>query len=179
MKTEQAKDLCPIPDDVLIAACNETSKKFGKGVDSWGEEERCYARRLCGDKYKHIESDLVGKKAINLRKSNRLEPIKKGKTKRPLIQPAGGYAQYLSSDHWRNFRRYVLQFWGFRCSVCGAKKSLEVHHNTYARVGEELLQDCIPVCRDCHKAIHFRMPDGNDQFGSSFLSGLDPEDKKT
>jgi len=154
----------PIPKELLVNACNEASKHFGSCADSWGEEERCYVRKLCGEEYKHIESDLIGRMAISLRKSGSLEATRGGKTKRAFREPSGAYARYLKSNHWRNFRIKVLTFWGYRCCICKEKSNLEVHHNTYERIGHEELQDCIAVCRSCHKAIHFKMPEGNDEF---------------
>ncbi len=44
---------------------------------------------------------------------------------------------------------------GNRCQVCGRSDvPLEVHHNNYDRLGEELLEDLVVLCRDCHQLYH-------------------------
>jgi hypothetical protein len=164
MKKKKLSQSFPIPEEVLINACNEASRHFKTCADTWGEEERCFVRKICGETYKHIESDLIGRMAINLRKRGVLEATRGGKTKRALQKPFGAYAKYLQSKHWREFRLKILEFWEFRCAICKNRNNLEVHHNTYERIGRERMQDCIAVCRDCHKTIHHKMPEGNEQF---------------
>lgn len=63
-----------------------------------------------------------------------------------------GYAHYLASDHWKNFRRSVRSQWCFCCLVHSVK--LEVHHITYDRLGRERPTDVVTVCDKCHKEIH-------------------------
>jgi len=66
------------------------------------------------------------------------------------------YAEYLRSDHWRSLRRERLI--GSRsCEVCrrdGDSFQLYVHHSTYARLGQEALEDLLVVCKQCHDDIH-------------------------
>jgi hypothetical protein len=64
------------------------------------------------------------------------------------------YADYLTSDHWKDFRqRYKDAGRPMGCVIC-AKTFVQLHHVTYVRLGEELFDDVIPVCRPHHVAIH-------------------------
>ena len=49
------------------------------------------------------------------------------------------YDSYLSSDEWQARRKLKLQVSGFKCQLCSRRSGLlDVHHNTYERVGAEL-----------------------------------------
>lgn len=63
---------------------------------------------------------------------------------------ANGYAEYLRSEHWRKVRNKALVRDGFRCAACGTNRNLEVHHLTYARLGNEDDLDLITLCRQHH-----------------------------
>lgn len=69
------------------------------------------------------------------------------------------YRLYLRSDAWRAKRAAVLERCGRVCENCGAGSglfpvSLDVHHLTYAHIGNEQLEDLRALCRDCHEAEH-------------------------
>lgn len=68
------------------------------------------------------------------------------------------YEAYIRSDTWRRspMRRAELEASGGRCRLCarGAPEvAIDVHHNTYARLGRELLRDLCTLCRDCHVSV--------------------------
>jgi len=75
------------------------------------------------------------------------------------------YQSYMKSDKWREMRikriradlgmcrGWVVEKDG-RGHLCLSRDRLEVHHLTYARLGNERLTDLISLCRECHKAIH-------------------------
>lgn len=64
------------------------------------------------------------------------------------------YAEYLESEHWKQFKqRYVQSDQPQRCRCCGLAK-YELHHVTYKRLGQERLTDVIPLCRECHDKVH-------------------------
>lgn len=73
-----------------------------------------------------------------------------------IVPPAisARYRAYLDSDGWRRRRNRRLRLAGYTCSRCGSKRSLEVHHNTYERLGKEWDQDLDVLCRDCHEGHH-------------------------
>jgi 5-methylcytosine-specific restriction endonuclease McrA len=72
----------------------------------------------------------------------------------------GFYREYLASDRWRERRAEALKTAGYRCSRCGkyasasAGAGLQVHHLTYAHLGQELPEDLQVVCTACHRAVH-------------------------
>jgi hypothetical protein len=64
------------------------------------------------------------------------------------------YPAYLRSPHWKAKRA------DYRCSsqpqecICGETESLQLHHMTYDRIGDEALTDLTPLCGSCHNMIH-------------------------
>lgn len=64
------------------------------------------------------------------------------------------YREYLQTEHWQRLRITMLKRSRFHCQLCNAKGKLVVHHRTYERRGEELLQDLIVLCDPCHKKHH-------------------------
>lgn len=64
------------------------------------------------------------------------------------------YRAYLLSPEWRTRRNRALKLAGFRCTKCGSKRGLEVHHNTYERLGREWDQDLDVLCVECHEGHH-------------------------
>lgn len=72
------------------------------------------------------------------------------------------YSEYLRTDWWQRFRTEALRRAGNRCQLCGAESAgrgfLQVHHNTYARLGCERPEDCVVLCEDCHQVHHEDLP---------------------
>jgi len=67
------------------------------------------------------------------------------------------YTLYLHSSAWNNKRSYVFRKKGRHCARCRrSKHSLQVHHLTYERVGNERLSDLQPLCYKCHQDAHKR-----------------------
>ena len=69
------------------------------------------------------------------------------------------YEQYLQSKHWReDVRPAAIERADRRCQLCGRKTGvpwpLNVHHNTYDRLGAELDSDVIVLCQRCHERHH-------------------------
>jgi 5-methylcytosine-specific restriction endonuclease McrA len=67
---------------------------------------------------------------------------------------AEAYEHYLASPEWLLKRKLVLDLMGERCYICGSGGSVQVHHNTYVRLGRESLRDLVVLCRDCHMRFH-------------------------
>ena len=63
------------------------------------------------------------------------------------------YNQYLASPAWQQKRALVLQRDNFLCQACRLAKASEVHHLSYAHLGNEPLVELVAVCRDCHNGI--------------------------
>lgn len=66
------------------------------------------------------------------------------------------YKEYLASDAWKIKRDEALERANHRCQLCSETKRLNVHHNTYDRLGDELPGDLITLCRRCHLVFHVR-----------------------
>lgn len=62
--------------------------------------------------------------------------------------------EYLHSKHWRKTRNRALAKANFMCKQCGATQRLQVHHLTYAHLGQELDSDLIVLCKNCHRNLH-------------------------
>ena len=66
------------------------------------------------------------------------------------------YELYLRSDAWQAKRAAVLERAGRSCERCPAGSglfpvALDVHHLTYAHLGDELLDELEALCRPCHE----------------------------
>jgi 5-methylcytosine-specific restriction endonuclease McrA len=66
------------------------------------------------------------------------------------------YIRHMKSELWQSLRRRVLARAKGRCEGCGQQPATDVHHLTYARLGNEMLFDLVAVCRACHETIHGR-----------------------
>jgi len=61
------------------------------------------------------------------------------------------YHQYLASPAWREKRQRVMARAEGVCEGCGTARAVDVHHTTYANIGDELLWQLRAVCRACHE----------------------------
>lgn len=66
------------------------------------------------------------------------------------------YADYLLTPEWLATRATIRERFGGRCAVCNSARSLQVHHRTYERRGEEDIRDLTLLCADCHSRFHGR-----------------------
>lgn len=63
------------------------------------------------------------------------------------------YSKYLKTPQWKAVRLRRMAKDGYACFGCGAKKSLQVHHVNYRRMGQERMGDLRTLCQDCHAGI--------------------------
>lgn len=64
------------------------------------------------------------------------------------------YSKYLNSGHWEAMReKYRCSGLPQGCLGCD-DPCFELHHRTYVRLGQEFLTDLLPLCRECHEALH-------------------------
>jgi 5-methylcytosine-specific restriction endonuclease McrA len=67
------------------------------------------------------------------------------------------YSEQLQQPEWREKRAKILQKDGFRCTACGSKSNLHVHHKKYIKgkmpweVPNEFLTT---LCSPCHTEVH-------------------------
>lgn len=66
------------------------------------------------------------------------------------------YDLYLVSDKWKTIRKKAIESSNSKCINCGSKNNLQVHHNTYDRLGNEDLTDLAVLCKECHVLAHTR-----------------------
>jgi replicative DNA helicase len=66
------------------------------------------------------------------------------------------YQEYLNSPEWQEVRLVALKRSGNKCQICGSKHNLDVHHNSYANLGNEHkhLEDLIVLCAEHHFLYH-------------------------
>ena len=66
------------------------------------------------------------------------------------------YTDYLQTEYWRKVMENKIKQSGNKCQLCGSTKNLNVHHNSYEHIGNELnhLNDLVVLCKDCHKKFH-------------------------
>ena len=76
----------------------------------------------------------------------------KGKNK---IKIQSEYEKFLESPLWHKMRRQIISRDGGKCTTCGSKYKLQVHHKIYrGGIGNEHPSDLITLCANCHKKIH-------------------------
>lgn len=64
------------------------------------------------------------------------------------------YLQHLASEKWAAFRDRIIEDRGAKCERCGLRGSVQVHHKTYRRLGNEKPEDVSLYCKPCHAFIH-------------------------
>jgi len=68
--------------------------------------------------------------------------------------------EYLQSKHWRDFtRRWKKSHLPHACLGCLSNK-IELHHVTYVRLGNENLNDVVPLCPTCRGKLKTGEPPG-------------------
>lgn len=87
-------------------------------------------------------------------KENKKEELNEQTEKGNLKLKELPYSSYLKTEHWQNLRKKIILERGSKCQTCGKSFNLEVHHNCYENLGEELSNDLIVLCRDCHQLFH-------------------------
>lgn len=78
-------------------------------------------------------------------------------TKRPRAGSSLYDRGVYPDDFTDEFKSYIRQRDGDRCSICGHKKKpkereLDVHHINYRKNTERT--NCISLCRECHTLVH-------------------------
>jgi hypothetical protein len=69
------------------------------------------------------------------------------------------YRKYINSRRWKKRRlRYYRKF-GKACAACRtADAPITLHHMSYDRLGAELDDDLLALCRPCHDRLHRLYP---------------------
>jgi len=64
------------------------------------------------------------------------------------------YQAVMRSAGWRRRRARALRAAGRRCQECGASGPLDVHHLSYAPLGDERPHELAALCPACHQRHH-------------------------
>lgn len=64
------------------------------------------------------------------------------------------YKRYLTSETWNELRKARFEIDGYECYACKSPIDLQVHHLTYARLGNEDIGDLLTLCKHCHERYH-------------------------
>lgn len=89
------------------------------------------------------------------------------------------YRNYLKSDYWNKFRKYLYKAFQYKCWFCeSGDKELHVHHTKYysttlregLKKGKNNTRWFLVLCRECHKQIHDLQRDKNvDEYTATKL----------
>ena len=72
------------------------------------------------------------------------------------------FAEYRRHPEWQARRTAALARAGYRCQACGENDvRLDVHHNSYARYGDESPFDLVVLCDRCHALFHDPVEDAS------------------
>ena len=64
------------------------------------------------------------------------------------------YGQYLSSEHWKNFKKSYKKEHPKKCYICSKKKTVQLHHMSYKNLGNEQFDEVVWLCRKHHHQLH-------------------------
>lgn len=64
------------------------------------------------------------------------------------------YDRYLMTPEWKARRALVLKRANGLCEGCREHRATQVHHTTYAHVGNEFLFELVALCNECHERYH-------------------------
>lgn len=64
------------------------------------------------------------------------------------------YAEYVLTPGWKDKKKHLRKKRGTMCEDCKKRKSVILHHITYARVLREREADLRLLCGECHGVAH-------------------------
>ena len=64
------------------------------------------------------------------------------------------YYQYIKSEQWYKRTESIRKRNKGICECCNMRYGDSIHHRTYKRLGNELDEDLIHLCDQCHKMVH-------------------------
>jgi len=114
----------------------------------------------------------MGGKMRGTKKRLRMEKqrLREEKIKRTVPYGREAYLAYLASDAWHALKlRYHASCLPKRCHACRApwRDGFHFHHRTYKHLGREPLKDIMPICPDCHDALHWGLRQRRAQAAAS------------
>ena len=64
------------------------------------------------------------------------------------------YQEYISSPGWQIRKETYFNRHPRVCKICKTKDNIQLHHQTYERVGCERDADLVPLCEFHHELVH-------------------------
>lgn len=111
------------------------------------------------------DKDLTCKKCVkikNIDSDNRHKERQKIYWARREELKTMPYKKYLKTKEWNETRAQHLEEIGYKCQLCNqGDKTIDIHHRTYERRGEEKYTDLFGLCRPCHSKHHNKVVNGN------------------
>ncbi len=118
-----------------------------RGRSTW--KRGCKVRKRGPSDRKLKELEDVGERLKNSSRRKRKIKVQKHKGSK------SEYEEYINSDAWDEKRKLAFSVYGRVCLMCGFRHgTLHVHHKTYKRFKNELIEDLCILCHDCHIEIH-------------------------
>lgn len=160
----------PKPANDIIPVCSHEARKHYRRTFSNGSEAIGLACTRCGNWTSVKKSSVNDPDSLPVYEDTIRdafdEEVRRSLTERKLDREAeraeqreGWFAQYdayLKTDKWRRKRSARLSLDRHTCTAqvrCDGSPATEVHHVTYAHLGDEPLFDLRSVCHECHEAI--------------------------
>jgi hypothetical protein len=84
------------------------------------------------------------------------EAFKRGWPKGPRNFRVPLYNDYIHSPDWEDRKRRYWDTHQKRCVICLTYKNIDLHHLSYADLGNERDEDLVAVCRTHHDQFHQR-----------------------
>lgn len=125
------------------------------------------------DSLKALQEELAYKKSLLIRGVKIEQPkVVKSKPKpkfkftysdsTPEVEPikqlmfvsAKDKLEYMQSEKWKQLKLERLRIAQHKCESCGSTHNLHLHHITYERLTQELIEDVVILCNGCHTHIH-------------------------
>lgn len=64
------------------------------------------------------------------------------------------YYRYITSEAWFRLTEPVRKRNHYLCELCNMRYGTVVHHRTYKHLGQELMEELLHLCTECHGAVH-------------------------
>lgn len=148
-----------IPDAILAPIASRFQKEQKKTCDNFIQYAFEQIRQECGPLYAGVPLDDIRHQCVNLRKKGVLGSSQGKEASKPsdsVSDVPESILAYYETPHWIEFSRTVRKHWDNHCALCNVKAQLDVHHRTYERLYSELMTDCVPLCRKCHRVADVR-----------------------
>lgn len=76
-----------------------------------------------------------------------------------MAQNKTNYEKYLESEKWKKTRIRIAQQRNYTCEICSkvVYGRFNIHHRTYAHLGNELDDELMFLCENCHTELHIAL----------------------